>query len=303
LNVATGYERRVQVEESGELLVEGLPPGRYRLFAERQGFSRQVVVVEVRSRLQVADPVILPIVFQVGRLTFDVEVVASAPLPGGELESWESAPPVSVSGQEEIRASQSLSLADFLDRRLGGVNLNEIQGNPYQADLNYRGYTASPLLGTPQGISVYFDGVRINQPFGDIVSWDLIPQQVIAEVLPMLPGSNPMFGLNTLGGALVIRTKDGQNSPGTAIGIGGEFRSSDRRRPGARRLDEEWLSLVSGKQSLLRKWLADRFPLQYSAVFRQAGVAAWANDDWPDAWLRQQRDDWEWIAGDWDAGA
>lgn len=153
LNVATGYERRVQVEESGELLVEGLPPGRYRLFAERQGFSGQVVLVEVRSRLQVADPVILPIVFQVGRLTFDVEVVASAPLPGGELESWESAPPVSVSGQEEIRASQSLSLADFLDRRLGGVNLNEIQGNPYQADLNYRGYTASPLLGTPQGIS------------------------------------------------------------------------------------------------------------------------------------------------------
>ena len=220
LNVATGYERRVQVEESGELLVEGLPPGRYRLFAERQGFSGQVVLVEVRSRLQVADPVILPIVFQVGRLTFDVEVVASAPLPGGELESWETAPPVSVSGQEEIRASQSLSLADFLDRRLGGVNLNEIQGNPYQADLNYRGYTASPLLGTPQGISVYFDGVRINQPFGDIVSWDLIPQQVIAEV-SMLPGSNPMFGLNTLGGALVIRTKDGQNNPGTAVGIGG----------------------------------------------------------------------------------
>ena len=54
-----------------------------------------------------------------------------------------------------------------------GVHVNEMQGNPFQPDVNYRGYTASPLLGTPQGLSVYMDGVRLNQPFGDVVSWDL----------------------------------------------------------------------------------------------------------------------------------
>ena len=89
-----------------------------------------------------------------------------------------------------------------------------MQGNPFQPDLNYRGYTASPLLGTPQGLSVYMDGVRLNQPFGDVVSWDLIPRQAIAS-MTLMPGSNPLFGLNTLGGALSIQTKDGRDAPGT----------------------------------------------------------------------------------------
>ena len=82
--------------------------------------------------------------------------------------------------------------------------------------MNYRGYTASPLLGTPQGLSVYMDGVRLNQPFGDVVSWDLIPQVAIFSGA-LMPGSNPLFGLNTLGGALSIQTKDGRNSPGTRV--------------------------------------------------------------------------------------
>ncbi len=68
-----------------------------------------------------------------------------------------------------------------MNRILGSVYVNEIQGNPFQPDVNYRGYTASPLLGTPQGLSVYMDGVRLNQPFGDVVSWDLIPRVAISR--------------------------------------------------------------------------------------------------------------------------
>ena len=64
---------------------------------------------------------------------------------------------------------------------MNGVHVNEVQGNPFQPDINYRGYTASPLLGTPQGLSVYMDGVRLNQPFGEVVSWDLIPGIAIAS--------------------------------------------------------------------------------------------------------------------------
>ena len=101
--------------------------------------------------------------------------------------------------------------------------VNEIQGNPYQPDLNYRGYTASPLLGTPQGVSVYMDGVRLNQPFGDVVSWDLIPKFAVSEVA-LMPGSNPLFGLNTLGGALSLQTKDGRGGNHTEIAFtGGSF--------------------------------------------------------------------------------
>src|SRR4029077_5849635 len=116
----------------------------------------------------------------------------------------------------DIDASGALDLSDFLNRRLNGVYLNEMQNNPVQPDLNYRGYTASPLLGTPQGISVYMDGVRLNQPFGDVVSWDLIPRIAIAETT-LIPGSDPLFGLNTLGGALSIRSKDGFSNPGSAL--------------------------------------------------------------------------------------
>jgi iron complex outermembrane receptor protein len=115
------------------------------------------------------------------------------------------------------------------------VYVNETQNNPFQPDVNYRGYTASPLLGTPQGLSVYMDGVRLNQPFGDVVSWDLIPRLAIASTT-LIPGSNPLFGLNTLGGALSIRTKSGAQYPGTAATLyGGSFgrRAAEAQHGGA----------------------------------------------------------------------
>jgi outer membrane receptor protein involved in Fe transport len=109
------------------------------------------------------------------------------------------------------------------------VHINDMQGNALQADVNYRGYTASPLLGTPQGLSVYLDGMRMNQPFGDVVSWDALPRSALAT-LTLMPGSNPLFGLNTLGGALALTTKDGLSHPGTAIETG--YGSDQRRRLG-----------------------------------------------------------------------
>src|SRR5437879_10786580 len=116
-----------------------------------------------------------------------------------------------------------LNLPEFMSQRLSGVNVNENQGNPFQPDLTYRGFSASPLLGTPQGISVYQDGVRINEAFGDTVNWDLIPTSAISTI-NLIPGSNPLFGLNTLGGALSIRTKSGAQYPGTAATLyGGSF--------------------------------------------------------------------------------
>ncbi|HET9566937.1 MAG TPA: TonB-dependent receptor plug domain-containing protein, partial [Vicinamibacterales bacterium] len=148
--------------------------------------------------------------------TFTVTVVGATPLVGIELPIDQVAAPVQTLSGRNIETSGALDLPAYLDRRLNGVHVNEIQGNPFQADVNYRGYTASPLLGTPQGLSVYMDGVRLNQPFGDIVSWDLIPKVAIFSGA-LMPGSNPLFGLNTLGGALSIQTKDGRNSPGTKV--------------------------------------------------------------------------------------
>ena len=93
-------------------------------------------------------------------------------------------------------------MADYLNNNFSGINVSESAGNPFQLDINYHGFTASPLLGTPEGLSVYVDGVRVNESFGDTVNWDLIPESAISTV-SLMSGSNPVFGLNTLGGALV----------------------------------------------------------------------------------------------------
>ena len=151
------------------------------------------------------------------------EVVVTAPLAGGQVPLDEvpaSIQRISVSGLSRL---SSPALTGALDRLAGGVNLNDTQGNPYQEDLNFRGFTASPVLGTPEGVSVYVDGVRVNEAFGDVVNWDLIPQGAISS-LEVIAGANPVFGLNTLGGSVVINTKRGFDDPGTSAEIyGGSF--------------------------------------------------------------------------------
>jgi outer membrane receptor protein involved in Fe transport len=145
-----------------------------------------------------------------------VVVVGTTPLPGIGLPRERMGSAVQTASARDIGKSGALDLSDFLNRSLGGVHVNETQGNPLMMDVSYRGYTASPLLGTPQGLSVHMDGVRLNQPFGDVVLWDLIPKAAISSI-SLMGGANPLFGLNTLGGALSIRTKDGRADGGTAL--------------------------------------------------------------------------------------
>jgi outer membrane cobalamin receptor len=145
-----------------------------------------------------------------------VEVVSTVPLPGLAQPRNQVPAPVQTATDADIERSRSRDLSEFMNRNLGAVHVNETQGNALQMDVNYRGVTASPLLGTPQGLSVYVDGMRVNQPFGDVVSWDLIPRGAI-DTITLIPGSNPLFGLNTLGGALSVQTKSGRTHPGTSI--------------------------------------------------------------------------------------
>ncbi|HEY5756180.1 MAG TPA: TonB-dependent receptor [Steroidobacter sp.] len=115
---------------------------------------------------------------------------------------------------EQLQRSQSLDLTDFLNRQFSSVSINHAQNNPLQPDVNFRGFTASPLLGLPQGLSVYQNGVRINEPFGDAINWDLIQMSAI-DTVQMLAGAQPVFGLNTLGGALSMQMKNGFKYEGT----------------------------------------------------------------------------------------
>ncbi|EUJ10977.1 outer membrane receptor protein [Methylophilaceae bacterium 11] len=130
------------------------------------------------------------------------------PLPGLGLTKEEIPGNVQSITAREIKESHSLSIADLMNSKLQSVSVNDYQGNPFQMDVNYRGFTASPQLGTAQGISVFLDGIRVNEPFGDVVNWDMIPMNALSS-LDIFPGSNPIFGLGTLGGALTMRTKSG----------------------------------------------------------------------------------------------
>ncbi len=153
-----------------------------------------------------------------------VEVVAPTPLPGLGVPKDKVPANVQTGDAEDLRNPGTMTLPDLMERSFDSVNINQSQGNPYQPDINFRGFTGSPLLGTSPGLSVFQDGVRINEPFGDGVNWDLIPNPAIATIT-LMPGSNPVFGLNTLGGAISITTKNGFDFPGLVVqGYGGSFR-------------------------------------------------------------------------------
>lgn len=152
-----------------------------------------------------------------------VEVIGITPTHGVGLPEELIPYNVQSSSSDDIERSQTLGLTDFMNYNLGSVTINDAQNNPLQADVQYRGYTLSPLLGLPQGLAVFQNGVRINEPFGDAMNWDLVPESSIANI-NLIGGANPVFGLNTLGGSLSITTKNGFTHPGHSIETyGGSF--------------------------------------------------------------------------------
>lgn len=140
------------------------------------------------------------------------------PLPGLGLTKEEIPGNVQSISAKEIKEAHSLSLTDLMNRKLQSVTVNDYQGNPFQMDVQYRGFSAGPQIGTPQGLSVFLDGIRMNEPFGDVVNWDMMPMNALASV-DVFSGSNPIFGLNTLGGAFALKTKDGFNNAGVDADI------------------------------------------------------------------------------------
>ena len=203
----------------------------------------------------------------------EVEVVSTTPIGTTGLSENKISGNVQSVEDEDINRHAAVGIADFMNRRLESVNVNDNQNNPYQPDITYRGFSASPLLGTPIGISVYQDGVRLNEPFGDTVNWDLVPQIAIAS-MELMPGSNPLFGLNTLGGALSMRTKSGFSHPGfNAQALGGSFgRQAYQAEYGGYSGNFDWY--VAGNVFQDAGWR----PFSPTAVNQGFGKVGWEND-------------------------
>ncbi|HSZ89924.1 MAG TPA: TonB-dependent receptor [Acetobacteraceae bacterium] len=151
-----------------------------------------------------------------------VEVIGASPLIGSGIDRNTVPAETHVLDSNDLTREGTPDLVNSLNRQVSGVNLDSASGNPYQPTFFYHGYAASPLQGTPQGLAVYVNGVRFNQPFGDTVDWDLIPDIAIDRI--NLEGSNPVFGLNALGGSVNVQLKNGFNWQGFEADVsGGSF--------------------------------------------------------------------------------
>lgn len=147
-----------------------------------------------------------------------IEVIGITPVLGVGLPKEKIPYNVQSASSDDFERTTSLDITDMMSRNFNSVIVNDAQNNPLQPDIQYRGYTASPLLGLPQGIAIYQNGVRVNEIFGDTINWDLIPEASIHS-MNLVGGANPVFGLNTLGGAISIETKNGFNFQGNSFEV------------------------------------------------------------------------------------
>lgn len=142
-------------------------------------------------------------------------LVRMSPVGGSELPVEKVPGGVSTVSASDVAREGSGIIENTLESRVPGVIVTDLQGNEFQTNIQYRGFESSPLNGVPQGLAVYQNGVRINESFGDIVNWDFLPANAIDSVTVM--SGNPVFGLNALGGAVVLGMKDGFGYQGAEV--------------------------------------------------------------------------------------
>jgi len=149
----------------------------------------------------------------------EVVVIGTTPIPGTTMDIDQIPGNVQVLTSSDLAREGSPSLTGALNSNLSSVNINDDLDDPFQPDILYRGFEASPVLGTPQGLAVYQNGVRINKAFGDTVNWDLFPNVAIDQV--ELVSSSPLYGRNALGGAISVSMKNGFTYQGGEVELSG----------------------------------------------------------------------------------
>lgn len=202
-----------------------------------------------------------------------LSVISATPLPGMGIAIEKYAGNVQVIGAEQIENQNPVDMSEMLFRNISSVDINSAQNNPFQNDVHYRGFLASPLVGSAIGVSTYVDGVRVNEGFGDTVNWDLIPEFAIANI-SVIPGSNPLFGLNTLGGSLSLNTKNGFNFAGTTLELsaGEDGRRSGTFEHGGNSGNFDW---YIGATKFREDGWRSRSPSDVKQLFAKAG---WESD-------------------------
>jgi outer membrane receptor protein involved in Fe transport len=176
---------------------------------------------------------------------------------------------ISVINSTQIERVGSPSITEVINTYVPGATINEALGNALATDLQYRGFSASPLNGTPQGLAIYQNGVRLNEVFGDAMNWDLIPQIAIADIIMM--SNNPAYGLNALGGAVNVVMKDGFRFQGATVDT--RFGSFGHKEVAAEAGQKwgNWATYVAGEWIDDNGW-RDLSPAEAKRVYADIGV-------------------------------
>ena len=246
-----------------------LNPDTYSVTFTLSGFETQR-----REGVQVTagETSVVDVMLPLAAITEQVDVVAVTPLPGVGVDRDRLAAAITVIDGGDLAARGAASMADALNERLGAVTLEGTTTNLFQPTLRFRGFAASPLIGLPQGIAVYQNGVRINEPFGDTVQFDLMPQFAL-DRLQFTAGSDPAYGLNALGGALSLGLKNGFDNSGFAGEFsGGAFgRLTATAEYGAR--NESW-ALYAGATHFAEEGWRVASPSEVTQAFADVGYRA-----------------------------
>ena len=198
----------------------------------------------------------------------DIEVIGVTPLSGAGTPIDRVPYNVQVTASGEFESETRGTVYDFFDTAFAGASAADVQNNPYQKNFTYRGFVAGPLLGESVGIAAFLDGVRINDPFGDVVQADLFPEMAIERL--ELGNSDPAFGFNALGGALVLRTYDGTSFQGAEAAQ--SFGSFGRLRTTLRTGSEQgpWSAFAAFQRDREDGW-RDASPSRLNRFFADVG--------------------------------
>ena len=150
----------------------------------------------------------------------DVNIISVTPVQGSGLSIDRVPGKVQSISRETIGKKKNFSITETLNREASGISLFNLNSSPMQNDINFRGYVSGPLLGTAQSIAVYQNGMRVNESFGEVVQWDLVPDFAINN-MQIFTGGDPIFGQNAIGGAITMEMKNGFNFEGANLTTSG----------------------------------------------------------------------------------
>ena len=140
-------------------------------------------------------------------VTPDVNIISVSPVQGSGMDINRVPANVQNITADVISENKNFSVVETLNSKAAGISISNLNSSPMQNDINFRGYVAGPLLGTAQAMAIYQNGMRVNESFGEVVQWDLVPDFAINS-MQVFSGGDPIFGQNAIGGAISMEMKN-----------------------------------------------------------------------------------------------